>query len=83
VHLHGKVVQSGAGCSNGFVSGDYIFLDRPPAYQVLVDNPFEHLGLARVIPNAVGIYHCDGTMRAEAQAIYLASVNQWQRSNQL
>src|SRR6266446_1012369 len=51
-------------------------LQHLPAYQVFLDDPFEDLGGAGVIPDAFRIHDRDGAVHAHAQAIDLAPVDQ-------
>ena len=51
------------------------FLDRLAADEVLLQDAFEDLGSSRVIPNAVGIDHGDGSVLADAQAVCLSPID--------
>ena len=46
---------------------------------MLLDNPLEDLRGDRVIPNPFGIYHCNWTLMANAQAVGLRAVHAFLR----
>ena len=48
--------------------------------QVLLDDPFEHLGRAGVIPDAFGVNHRNGAPRADVKAVDLAALHPRGRS---
>ena len=56
------------------VSNDIVG-DRAIAEKVLLNNALNHLGGGMAIPNAIGIYHQDGTVLAHPQAIGFGAEN--------
>ena len=59
------------------------FLDRLTADEVLLQDAFEDFGSGRVIPDAVGIDHGDGSVLANPQAVGLGAINAAVRPGQL
>jgi len=52
-----------------------VFRDRLAADQVFLNNTFKHIRRAGVIPGAIRIDQCDGSMRADLQAICLGAID--------
>ena len=50
---------------------------------MLLDDPLQHFGGARAIPNGFRVHHGDGSLDAHAQAIDLAAINQRLRPGQV
>jgi len=46
-----------------------MLLDNASADQVLLDDPLQDLRTARMIPRSFGIHDCDGSLRADPQAV--------------
>src|SRR5436190_9605460 len=52
------------------------FLNNPPANQMLLNDPLEHLRSARVIPDRFRIDDRDWPVHADSEAIRLGAINQ-------
>src|SRR5882762_7440963 len=75
-HPSRSIVRLASRCLSGGVEGEGILAHRLAVYQVMLDDLFQDLRRAGVIPDAIRIDHRDGTVLADAQAIDLAAVNQ-------
>lgn len=51
------------------------FLNDASRNEVFLDNPLQHVGRARVIPDALGINHCDRATCTHAKAVRFGPVN--------
>src|SRR6266496_4386024 len=67
----------------GRVDGEDKFPHRFPVDEMALDDLLQDLRGAGVIPDSVGIDHGNWAVRADAQAIDLAAINQRLRAHQL
>src|SRR6266545_1784627 len=65
------------------VPGEAVFRDDSAVDEMFLNDPLQHLGRARVVPDAFGINDRDRAARADSKTIHLAAIHQRLRADQI